>query len=71
MFLKKALAVSILTAPLMMTGCGGDNSTASSNPSANPSSNTVPFSLALTDGPVDPRDPAFLHLRRGHRAATP
>lgn len=62
MFLKKALAVSILTAPLMMTGCGGDNSTASSNPSANPSSNTVPFSLALTDGPVDSATAVVIEL---------
>lgn len=48
MFLKKALAVSILAAPFMvMSGCGGDNSTADTQTSS------VPFSLALTDGPVD------------------
>lgn len=47
MFLKKALAASVLAIPIVaMYGCGGDN-TAGSNP------NPATFTLALTDGPVD------------------
>lgn len=48
MFLKKALAMSILTMPiLVMSGCGGDNT------ATDTTANSVPFTLALTDGPVD------------------
>ena len=48
MFLKKTLAMSILTVPaLMLSGCGGDGTTTQNTTSS------VPFTLALTDGPVD------------------
>lgn len=51
MFLKKALAVGILAAPILaMTGCGGDESTMGSTPS---NTSSASLTLALTDGPVD------------------
>lgn len=57
MFLKKALAMAILAAPIaVMNGCGGDNSTAGTT------SNSVPFSLALTDGPVDSATAVVIEL---------
>lgn len=57
MFLKKALAVSILTVPILaMSGCGGDNSAAGSNPK------TAEFTLALTDGPVDSATAVVIEL---------
>ncbi len=61
MFLKKALAMSILSVPMFaMTGCGGDNASTSENP--NPSTSAVPFSLALTDGPVDSATKVVIEL---------
>lgn len=57
MFLKKALAMAILAAPIaVMNGCGGDNSTAGT------ATNSVPFSLALTDGPVDSATAVVIEL---------
>lgn len=57
MFLKKALAMAILAAPIaVMNGCGGDNSTAGTT------TNSVPFSLALTDGPVDSATAVVIEL---------
>ena len=50
MFLKKTLAVSILTTPFLMSGCGGEG--ADDSNSAAPV-NSAGFTLALTDGPVD------------------
>lgn len=56
MFLKKALAMSILTVPaLMLSGCGG-------NENASTTTSTVPFSLALTDGPVDSATAVVIEL---------
>jgi hypothetical protein len=50
MFLKKALAVAVLSAPILaITGCGGDDSTAGGNTNTN----SAALTLALTDGPVD------------------
>lgn len=60
MFIKKALAVSILTAPMAMTGCGGDNATTTTASTGTTSS--VPFSLALTDGPVDSATAVVIEL---------
>lgn|GEM_PF-1677119 len=57
MFMRKALAVSILTIPILaMSGCGGDNTTASSNPKS------AAFTLALTDGPVDTATAVVIEL---------
>lgn len=47
MFLKKALAVSILTAPVALTGCGGGDATTDTT------SNKASLTVAMTDGPVD------------------
>jgi hypothetical protein len=59
MFLKKALAVSILTAPaLMLSGCGGDGTTAGTTTTTS----SVPFTLALTDGPVDAATAVVIEL---------
>lgn len=49
MFLKKVLAASILTTPiLILSGCGGDSTTASAT-----DAKTAALTVALTDGPVD------------------
>lgn len=47
MFLKKALAVAIMTAPVALTGCGGGDAT----PEA--TTNKASLTVAMTDGPVD------------------
>jgi hypothetical protein len=58
MFLKKALAMSILSMPIFaLTGCGGDNTTA-----GGPTASSVPFNLALTDGPVDSATAVVIEL---------
>ncbi len=57
MFLKKALAVSILTVPILtMGGCGGGNSATESK------QNAAAFSLDLTDGPVDSAKAVVIEL---------
>lgn len=62
MFLKKALAMAILAAPIaVMNGCGGDNSTAGTSTEGTTTS-SVPFSLALTDGPVDSATAVVIEL---------
>ncbi|BCD96227.1 DUF4382 domain-containing protein [Marinagarivorans cellulosilyticus] len=49
MFLKKALAASILTTPiLILSGCGGGTDASASN-----ENKTAALTVALTDGPVD------------------
>lgn len=57
MFLKKALAASLLTVPIFaMSGCGGDNTTQGSH------TDTASFTLALTDGPVDSAKAVVIEL---------
>ncbi|HEY7772263.1 MAG TPA: DUF4382 domain-containing protein [Marinagarivorans sp.] len=48
MFLKKALAASILTAPFALTGCGGSDQSAQ-----NLTTEKASLTVAITDGPVD------------------